>query len=365
MKGPLHIEIDTQAVRENIKILKSKYEGIEIIAVLKELAYGHGMLNMAKICQEEGIDGIAVIMVKEGVYLRENGIELPIYLLGRASFSEIPTAIENKLIYPINAVEDVEKTKAYLESNPKARATVSLPINTGMNRYGFKKDGAVEICELIKRVDNMEIVQVYSHLTHADDQVDPYSREQFADFKKVLEALPISGYKRSIANSAASVRYDDMFLDQIRVGCLIHGLAPVDGEPLPKELPLKTTFSCRTEVNHIHLLKAGESTSYGRDYTADKDVYLGIIAGGYGCGIAKSLSNRGEVIINGRRYPMVGRVCMSQFMVNLGEKTDVKVGDVVTLIGKDGDESIDAFEHADWAERNFLEVMITLSVHNL
>lgn len=365
MKGPLHIEIDTAAVRDNIHVLKNEYKGTEIIAVLKELAYGHGMLEMAKICQEEGIDGIALIMVKEGVYLRENGIKLPIYLLARASEEEIPVAIENNLIYPINSLEDVAYTKKYLENNPQAKATVSLPINTGMNRYGFKKAEAIKICEAIKAVEKMKIVQVYTHLTHADDQVDPYSREQFTEFKEILEVLPITGYKRSIANSAAAVRYNDMYLDQIRVGCLIHGLAPVDGEPLPKDLPLKTTFTCRSVVNHIHKLKAGDSTSYGRTYTADKDIYIGIIAGGYGCGIAKSLSNKGQVIINGRRYPIIGRVCMSQFMVNLGEKTDVKVGDVVTIIGKDGNESIDAFEHSDWAGRNFLEVMITLAVHNL
>lgn len=365
MKGPLHIEIDNNAVHENIKILKNEFKGIEIIAVLKELAYGHGMLEMAKICQEEGIDGIAVIMVKEGVYLRENGIKLPIYLLARAGADEIATAIENDLIYPLNGVEDIEITKEYLAEHKDAKANVSLPINTGMNRYGFKKDEAVEICKLTENVERLKIVQVYSHLTHADDQIDPHSRQQFEDFKEVLAALPIKDYKRSIANSAASVRYDDMFLDQIRVGCLIHGLDPVDGEPLPASLPLKTTFRCSSKVNHIHLLKAGESTSYGRDYTAEKDVYLAVVAGGYGCGIAKSLGNAGQVIIKGKRYPIVGRVCMSQFMVNLGEESDVQLGDEVVIIGEDGDERIGIFEHAEWADRNFLEIMIAMAAHNL
>lgn len=364
VKGPLHIEINTQAIRHNIRLLKKKFASTELIAVLKETAYGHGMLEIAHICQEEGINAIALIFVDEGVHLRKNGITLPIYLLSRALVHEIPTAIEFNLTFPINTIEDIDAAKTYLAQHPTKVANVSMPLNTGMNRYGFNENDAIEACNYIETIPNIKLIQIYSHLTHADDQIDPYSIEQFTKFQEILKKLPTKDSKQSIANSAAAIRYPQMCLDQIRIGCLIHGLAPVDGEPLPKSLPLKTAYTCQSFINHIHHLKKGDSVSYGRDYTAPEDTVVAVVAGGYGCGIAKSLSNTGYVLINGNRYPIVGRVCMSQFIVNLGNNSKCKVGNTVTLIGDDDNAHIDIFEHANWANRNFLEILINLSAHN-
>ena len=364
LKGPLRIEIDTQIARRNMQRLQTLFPSLDFIAVVKEDAYGHGMVEMARLAEEESLAGTCVIFVHEGVHLREEGITIPIYLLGHALPHEIPAAIEHKLIIPLSTQKDIDTIAEYLSDHPTAEAFCSLAINTGMNRYGFSPEEAPTISKLLLQIPRLHVVQVYSHLTNADEAIDPYSKEQFTTFKKVLKELPLTNYKCSLANSAALLRHPHMRLDQIRIGCLLHGIPPIEGEDLPPEIGLAYTYRCTTTLNHIHKAKANASIGYGRTFTLPEDHYIGVVAGGYGCGLAKSLANRGKVLIRGKRYPIIGNICMSQFMIDLGPTCHVQQGDTVVILGTDGEESIDIMEHANDAERNPLELLMNLSAHN-
>ena len=364
----LQIEINPQAIRYNIAFLQKQVTPAQIVAVIKEDAYGHDMVAVAKICETEtGIAAIAVISVEEGCRLRQEGITKPIYLLARHLRAHIPRAIENDLIIPLSTIDDILCVHEYLHHHPLALAHTSIAINTGMNRYGFPIDTLPSLKELLRSLPRMKIVQVYTHLTNADDAQDPYSPQQFELFEKaltLLQSMGLEGYKASVANSAALFRYPYMALDEIRTGCLLYGIAPIEDVPLPPEWPLETAYRCTSVVTHVSKVRKGEPISYGRTYRTEEDTYIGTISGGYGCGIPASLGNKGRVLIEGKSYPMVGRICMSQIMINLGPETAITPGQEVTILGKEGNEEITIYEIAEKANRNYLEILMNLSAHN-
>lgn len=361
MSTPLQIEINIATIRQNIHYLKERLQGAHIIGIIKENAYGHGMVAMAKVCQEEGIPAVAVISVDKGCHLRREGITLPIYLLARPLVEEIPAAIYNNLIIPLSTSTDIECIQSYLLDHPGVTATTALAINTGMNRYGFDPKDIAQIDALLQAEPRMKISHVYTHLTNADEKEDLFSNQQYDAFQEAVRDLS-KNYPLSIANSAAVMRYPHMISGNVRLGCLLLGLAPIEGVPMT--WPLHSAYTCHSTVTHIHKVGSNESISYGRTYTTKEPTYIATISGGYGGGFPKSLSNRGRVLIHGKSYPIVGSVCMSQFMVDLGAKTDIVPGDTVTLLGRDGEEEITIYDMAEQAQRNYLEILMNLSAHN-
>lgn len=362
MTTALQIEINPIAIRHNIHYLTERLQSARIIAVLKENAYGHGMLPMAQLCQEEGIPAIAVISVDEGCRLRAEGITIPIFLLARPLAEEISVAIYNRLTLPLSTVDDIEFIQSYLMDHPGVIASTSLAVNTGMNRYGFKPEEVPSVYALLQAEPRMQVVQVYTHLTNADEVEDLYSPGQYEAFQTVLEKLPLTNYSPSIANSAAIMRYPYMISGDVRIGCLLLGLSPIDGEPM--SWPLQPAYTCHSTVTHVHKVGNHEPIGYGRTYTTTAPTYIATIAGGYGCGLPKTLSNKGHVLIYGNAYPIVGSLCMSQFMVDLGPETNIVPGDIVTILGKDGDKEITIYEIAEQTDRNYLEILMNMSAHS-
>lgn len=358
-----YVEIDTAVLTQNLRHIQAHLPDVPVMAVIKENAYGHGLIPVARLCAAEGLTVLAVTSVREGIKLREAGISLPIFLLSRISADEAEPALLHDLTIPFSCAEDITLLQAELDRHPGQTAHISLAVDTGMNRYGFLPAELIQAKDLLVSDNRLHIDYIYSHLTSAEEETDSYSDAQFSEFDELCRSLELpSGVRRMISNSAAILRYPHMNLDTVRTGCLVYGIYAIEGRPLPWDL--KPAFSFHTVVTHIHKSAAGRPVSYNRLYTVKDDSYIATIAGGYSNGIPSQLTNKGRVLIKGKFYPIVGSVCMSQFMVNLGPDTDIKPGDQVTLLGSNGDALIPAEELEQLTGMKLIEILTNLAAHN-
>jgi len=345
-----YAKVDLDAVYNNVvELKKCLKDNTGIAAVIKTDGYGHGAVPIAKTI-EELVDAYAVATVFEGINLIKHGMKKPIMLLGYTNEATYDLAIENN----INMV--VFNYEMALAMNNHARrmgkvAKVNIAIDTGMSRIGFlpNQEAIEDICH-INKLDSVEINGIFTHFVSSDSKDKTLAEEQYKVYREFLEQLNTNGVSCKTlhcANSAAIMELPYTSLDLSRAGIAIYGLYPSD-EVDRDNIKLTPALSLYSQVIHVKTIKSGQGVSYGHTYYADKDTDVATIPLGYGDGYFRNLSNKGYVIINGVKVPIIGRVCMDQFMVDV-TGLDAKVGDKVTLIGQDGDCSITVEELADWA----------------
>ena len=336
--------IDLGILGRNLAAIHQK-TGRPVLLPVKANAYGHGLVGVGKAAIDNGwADWLGVATVCEGVELREAGVDAPILKLSGALPDETEDAVAHDLRLAITDHESVEWVQAAAVRTGHT-AKVHLSIDTGMHRIGVRPSEAGEVAALIESQPDVELDGVFTHLAVADVPAqDEFTQIQLSRFHEAVDAITARLGRRPAvihaANSAGVLAHPDSWWDLVRPGLLSYGYYP--DETTPKTLDVEPVLSLVTHLAHVQTVPAGETIGYGRTWAPSVDTRIGTFPVGYGDGYDRRLSNQVSVLIRGRLYPQVGRICMDQSMVDLGLDFDIGVGERVTLIGVDGNERITA-----------------------
>jgi alanine racemase len=337
---PTRAEIRLGALRRNFaRARELAGPGVKVMAVVKANAYGHGMVRIARELCVSGADYLGVAFPEEGVCLRQAGIDAPILVFGAANERQIPIFLEHGLELTVPSAGKARAISAAAVA-AKTTARVHLKIDTGMERIGEHWYDAEAFLDEVLRLPGLDIAGLFSHFATADDDLD-FAREQIGRFRSVIELLERrSALPRLVhmANSAALVNLPESRFSMVRPGILLYGYEPT---PL-RSVGFEPVMRLMSRIGHLKRIRAGASVSYGRTWRAPAETRIATIPIGYGDGYGRSLSNKGEVAIGSGRYPVVGRVCMDQIMVDLGPDGLARDGDEVILFGRKGDIGIEA-----------------------
>ena len=360
------IEIDLMAVRHNFNVLDRllKSTGARIMGVVKSDAYGHGLLEVSQVLESAGVWGFGVSEVEEAISLREGRITAPILFL-----SGLPPGAEKEVMALdlIPGVTDVSSldTLERVASMRDGTCRVHLKVDTGMGRLGFSPDGLYEVVKELRQWPHLCFEGLYSHLSSADDPLDPFNTVQLNTFASVLDQVKDIGWKPltiHLANSAGLIHFPSAHHDLVRPGLAIYGSYP--GPQSQKSLELRPVMSFRSEIVSIRNLGEGSPVSYGHSFYTKRPSRIAVVPVGYDDGYLRSMSNRSIVLIRGRRCPVVGSICMKSFMVDVSMLDGVTPGEEAVLLGRQGDEIITAEDLAQWSGTISYELLCLLGSRN-
>lgn len=346
-------EIDLDIMIRNLdyakKIINPK---TKIAAVLKANAYGHGAVNVAKILIENNVDMISVACLSEAIELRRHYSEFPIMVMGYTPDEQFKIAVENNIRLTIFTLEQAQKLSSMGMLLGKD-VVVHIKIDTGLHRIGLKAgEGAVNTIVDIFNLKRIKIEGIFTHLALKTTETDKHQYDLFMNIMNELESKSITIPIKHICDSIGMVLYPSYQLDMVRLGALIYGVAPT---AMGKDRNLlKTPMTLKTRITQIKEIEKGEEVGYDRSFVAQRKSIVGTLAAGYADGYMRCLSNKGEVSIRGKRAPIIGVMCMDQFMINLTDIPEAKVGDEVVLIG--GSE-VPLSEVAEKADTNRNEII--------
>jgi alanine racemase len=380
------VEIDLDAIAHNTRELKRHVgEKTELMAVVKANAYGHGAVPVAETVLENGASRLAVNRAVEGVQLRQAGITAPILILGYTLPAQAETIVRWNLTATVNDPEQAQALSA-AASHPsfipppwppkvggnggRGESGGALPIHikvdTGMGRFGLLPDEVVNFVQAVSVLPGLFIEGIYTHFALADAADKSYTLKQFEIYLEVVKRLEEAGFTIPIkhaANCAATFDLPETHLDVARCGIALYGLRPsdeVEGNRKLHTIPLRPALTLKSRVARVRTLPAGSSISYGCTYTTSEPTRVALVPVGYGDGYHRLISNRGQVLIRGQRAPIVGRVCMDQFVVKVSHISGVQQHDEVVLLGQQGEDEITAEEVAAWAETINYEVTTSI-----
>jgi alanine racemase len=341
-------EIDLDAIHHNFRQVRSRVgSGVRIMSVVKANAYGHGIVEVSSALLDAGTDYLGVGIFEEGVLLREHGVEAPILVLGPPFEAQLKAFVEYQLDVTLCTGEAAGALDT-LGSSLGRRTAVHVKIDTGMGRIGVSHNDAVEFVKYVSSLTNLELRGIYTQLATADEKDKRYARTQLTRFHDVVSTLGNIGISiplKHCANSAAILDLRDSYYDMVRPGVTLYGYFP--SRETSESLSLRPALSWRSKIGFVKRVDAGTPISYGRKFVTNTPTTIASLPVGYADGLSRSLTNKVEVLINGRRFRTVGAVCMDQVMVDLGTSANAKTGDDVTIIGTDGNEQITAWDVAE------------------
>ncbi|MDB6137218.1 MAG: alr [Verrucomicrobiaceae bacterium] len=357
---PTRVEVDLSRLAANLSAIRSHVGQAKVMPVLKANAYGHGLIEVALLMVELGADYLGAAFLEEGLLLRNQGITTPILILGGLAGEQIPLFLKNSLTLTASSVDKLRQINE-VAAALGTRAKVHLKIDTGMERVGVHYYSAEKLLEASLECSRVEVEGIYSHFANADAQDLSHARLQLERFQEVLQfyerrSLPTP--VRHMANSAGILQLPDSHLDMVRPGIMLYGIYP--SPECRRTVAVAPALQWRSQVSFFKVVQPGHPVSYGSTWQTDHPVRVVTMPVGYGDGYFRALSNRGQVLIRGRRYPIAGRVCMDQMMANI-EWDSAFNGDAVTLIGTDGDQTITADDVAGWAGTIPYEVLTNIN----
>jgi alanine racemase len=332
--------------RANLKGARSKSP--RIIAVVKANAYGHGAERVALALEGAGADLLACADIEEAVLLRRAGVRVPILIFGALSVSDLDGLFEFSLTPTISTPSAARAVQA-AAARHKTTLGYHLKIDTGMNRLGFRHDNLRRTLPEVLASSNLRLEAIYTHFATADEPESPFFDLQRKNFEAALETIDSPSDSKVLvhaANSAATLRDSRVWYDMVRPGLMLYGIVP---PPLASTIPLTPVMSLTSRVVAVKGVRPGEGVGYGLRFAADKPVTTAVIPAGYADGIDLRVSGRSQVLIRGRRVPIVGAVSMDMMMVDVTDLEDVSPGDEVVIIGRQGEQpwqQIDAREMA-------------------
>jgi len=349
MLRPVWAEIDLSAIENNIReIRRLTKPSAKVMAVVKANAYGHGAVEVSKTVLTNGADWLAVALLQEAVELREAGFSVPILILGYTPLEQMELVITNDLRQTIYSLEQAEALSS-AAGKAGRKATVHIKVDTGMGRIGFlPKQESIDSIIKIARLPHLEVEGIYTHFAIADAEDKDYSIEQLQYFQWLLDQLAKSGLHISIrhaANSAALIDLPEAHFDLVRPGLILYGMYP-SNEVQKTKLFLRQAMSLKAEVSYVKQVAKGTAISYGCTFVTARHSQIASLPLGYADGYTRLLSNNTDVLIKGKRAPIVGRVCMDQCMIDVTGFEDVAMGDEVVLMGRQENEFISAEEIA-------------------
>ena len=344
-------EINLAAIAENLKFIKSKTSA-QVLAVVKADAYGHGLINVAKAAEKAGADWFGTALLEEGIALRNNGIRKPIISWLTPIGEDFKTAINLDIDLSLSSIELLNEIILVGKSINKV-PRVHIEIDTGMNRGGFGDDWGLLLPEIVKAVKANEIkaIGIWSHFARADEPNEVMNKTQLDVFTQKVKQLNDAGVSPEfihIANSAASLSNEAAHKNIIRWGIGLYGLSPdVINMGDSKSLGLKPAMKLFAKLQLVKSVKAGQSVGYGGTEITKSDTKLGVVTLGYADGVPRNANNSAGIFVAGKRAPIIGRVSMDQFVVDLGTDSSAKTGDEVIVFGdgSQGEYTID-----EWAK---------------
>jgi len=349
MLRPVWAEIDLSAIENNIReIRRLTKPSAKVMAVVKANAYGHGAVEVSKTVLTNGADWLAVALLQEAVELREAGFSVPILILGYTPLEQMELVITNDLRQTIYSLEQAEALSS-AAGKAGRKATVHIKVDTGMGRIGFlPKQESIDSIIKIARLPHLEVEGIYTHFAIADAEDKDYTIEQLQYFQWLLDQLAKSGLHISIrhaANSAGLIDLPEAHFDLVRPGLILYGMYP-SNEVQKTKLFLRQAMSLKAEVSYVKQVAKGTAISYGCTFVTARHSQIASLPLGYADGYTRLLSNNTDVLIKGKRAPIVGRVCMDQCMIDVTGFADVAMGDEVVLMGRQENEFISAEEIA-------------------
>jgi alanine racemase len=349
MSHPIWAEIDLNAIADNVKEVRRVIDRkAKIMAVVKANGYGHGAVEVAKTALANGADRLAVARLGEALVLRESGITCPILVLGYTPPEQYKEVIVNDLTQTIYTLQTARELNHAAEKLGRT-LTVHIKIDTGMGRIGFIPDekSLNEIAEIVV-LNQLNVEGIFTHFAKADASDKSYTNIQFERFTTFINELAQRGINfkiRHAANSAAIIDHPETHLDMVRAGIMMYGLYP-SNEVNQDRVLLKPAMTLKTRVAHIKKMPSGKHISYGCRYCTPEETTIATLPLGYADGFSRMFTN-GEVLVGGQRAPVVGRICMDQCMVNLGNNITAQIGDEVVVFGCQGNCCIPVDELAE------------------
>jgi alanine racemase len=352
-------EVNLKRLSQNLAAIRKKVTPAKVMLIVKANAYGHGLAEVAKSLSSQ-TDCVGVAVLEEGILLRELGVTTPIIVLGGIWGDQIPQYLQQNLILTASSVERLEQIDT-IACQMGVKAKVHLKIDTGMERVGIHYYSAQLLQEAALKCTHVEVEGIYSHFANSDAADLTHAHLQLERFNEVLHfyerhSLPMP--LRHIANSAAVLQMPESYFDMVRPGILLYGVYP--SKEVPRTVEVFPALTWKSRVVYFKVVKPGHPVSYGSTWQSDHNVRIVTVPVGYGDGYFRSMSNRSQVIIRGKKYPQVGRICMDQMMVNIEWDSSYN-GDEVILMGESGDEKITAEDLAEWAGTIPYEILTNIN----
>jgi alanine racemase len=337
---PAWTEIDLGKLRRNLQLIRGDLpKNVRLMAVVKDEAYGHGALDVARVAVEEGAWGFGLSTLEEAMTLRDAGITAPLLLLGERQEAELEWCVAHDLTICVNEIHNV-RSLAKVATKFGKQIPVHVKIHTGMSRYGVRWEEALPLIEKITAEKSLSLEGVMTHFSQSDETEKTFADLQFARFNEVLRALDekkISVKLRHSCNSGGFLDLPHAHLDMVRVGILLYGVFP---SQVCRKIPgIEPVMSVKAKIAAIQKLRPGEVVGYGMRYTATSERRIAILPIGYGDGFPR-VRNEGGALIRGRRAPLLGGIAMDALMVDITDIPQAQMWDEAVIMGRQGDEEI-------------------------
>ena len=350
-----YLEVNLIQLRKNVEAIRARVAPANVLAMVKANAYGHGVSGVAPFL-EPYVDYFGVAVLEEAIHLRELGIKKPILVVGGTlpqqviKFAEYDLTLTGSSIGLLDLAEEVSRLT-------QKRLKTHLKIDTGMERVGVHEYEAEPFIEHSLKLKHVDVEGIYTHFANAEEADLMRARLQLERFQEVLQMYEKRAEKppafRHMANSAAILQFPESYLDLVRPGLIVYGVYPKD---VAQTVEIAPALTWRSQVVYTKITRPGRAVSYGSLWQSETETRIVTIPCGYADGYFRRMTNRAQVIVNGKMYPQVGRICMDQFMVNVGAD-DAQVGDEVVLMG----DGISAHDLAEWMGTNEYEVLTSIS----
>lgn len=356
-KQRMWAEVNLDHIIHNYQFAK-RLSARRVLPVLKADAYGHGAITVAQTLVEEGVEGLAVATATEALQLRYAGIQIPLLVLGTVPATQVKALAKQGITIALPNLQAARLYKKELEGD---RISVHIKLDSGMHRLGFSGKNTVE--EILEAValGCFELEGMFTHFAAAgESDKDLFTRRQYAYFESIIEELKRKGMQIPLvhcANTDALLHYQQFYADMVRPGLLLYGY--VSCNPNPPEL--KPALQLKSRVGQVHWIEAGQSVGYSCSWTAARPTKVAVISCGYADGLPRSGSGKLQMLVRGKRALQIGRVCMDMCMLDVTDIEDVQVGDIITIIGTDGLETISAIELGECADTIPQEILTRLA----
>lgn len=361
MSRPTKCIVDLKKLKNNFHKIKD-HVNTKVLALVKADAYGHGLIECSKALCEEGIDYLGTASLEEAKIIREAGINCPILCVGVLPQESENICVDYSVDQAVSTLEEIERIETYAKKVNK-QANVHIKIETGMHRTGIRAGD--ELNELLKKIhsfDHLCIKGVFTHFALSDSIDKEKTLKQAECFKKAVDQIKNFGFCDVLvhcANSGAILQYPSLTFDMVRAGIILYGYYPSD-ETL-KTIQIEPVLDFTTNVVAINKVYKGETIGYGCTFEATRDMTVAVLPVGYGDGYKRLISNRGYVLINGKKAPVTGRICMDMTMVDITDIPEVKIGDEAVLIGEQKGEKITADDLAEWSDTISYEIILSIT----
>ncbi len=357
---PTQVQVDLERLTQNYNAIRAHVGNSVVMPILKANAYGHGLVRVGQHMQQLGAKAIGVAYLEEGILLREAGVTTPILVLGGLLGSQTPLYLQHNLMVTASSLEKLQHIEAAAEA-AGAMASVHLKIDTGMERIGVHYYNAEELLEASLKCKHLRVEGIFSHFANADAADLTSAKLQLERFNEVLrfyEKRSLPTPQRHMANSGAILQLPQAHLDLVRPGILMYGVYP--SADVKKTVAVEPALTWSSKVVYFKVVEAGHPVSYGSLWQSDHPVRVITIPVGYGDGYFRSMTGKAQVLIRGKRYPVVGAICMDQFMVNIEEDSAYNEDDIV-LVGESDGERITVEDLAQWAGTIPYEILTNIN----